>query len=683
MGGSKNAESALIQQVAETPYAMFEQNEKADTLWIIFSHVNIPEGKFAQSHVTEGFPVHRLFLNCPDNAWYQKGVPGIAGSMEALRDWVLAFVEELGVRKTVCIGHSMGGYMAVLFGTFLPNGTYLATTPEMNLGLPFSRSEQNGVKAAKGWEEIDGQLANDDRDDVVTRGWVLYGAYDPVDAYFLSRHDDYEAFGARVLEVPHHHGVTEYLTRNRLYRGILADLSDSGFEELAERGVLSPPLSLGPRQRYRHFYDTFALWRTGADKEALLKSIGRFQKWRNPGWQYLRAQIFNKLEMFDDWLATAREAFELDEDVLEYAVEYANAMVRTGEMEDLSRVGTVMRRRYGDHRQTSALLERLTEKQRELFETDTLGQQNAVSTGPESGARPNLFLAGWQLCGTEYLASVFRDHDQTYMPKVREPAFMNRPENKLNKGLEEYYEHFAEGQHQRYRIDATSTYFWHRSREAENRYRKQDDWTSLKGRNWTVPEAIRSFAGEDAKFVIVLRNPLSRLISGYYRNFRRGRMQGDEKLSVAGRRYGLIDMGFFDKTYDYWREHFSADNFIFVRFEDLRDDPLAAVNAVCQSLNIAPVTKAASYSPSFGLPLRAYDTFIGYDFEAQIRMIGRGEDIDENTLQTGVATAPVVTTEEVQKLNKLYAHSISRIEDVTGWDLGGWRTNSLSEILRL
>ncbi len=660
--------AAALQKIDETPFACLHAVDGARELWIIFSHVNIPEGKFAQSRVTEGIDAHRLFLNCARNDWYQSGVPGLADSLDGLLAWLQEFAASLDVDRIVCLGHSMGGYMAILFGHLLPNATFLATTPELELMQPLSRSKLNNVQPKKGWSDIRQRLAELDIDR--NRGWVIYGAFDPIDAHFLSRHEEFGGLAGKVFEAPHHHGVTEFLTMHRVYATLLENLSDAAFAQLVQQGYLVPPQTFGTAEEYSYFYETCIAFKEGSD---VLDRLRNHAQWQNAGWQNLRAQVFAANGCLDEWLESARTSFLLAENILEYAVDYGEAMIATGQFDGLSRVLGRLERRYSSHPVAQQFLAKLPE--------DALarGNRDARAGGGAAVAAtclPNLFLPGWQLCGTSDLVKLLQDHHQVFIPRDSEPGFMNRPLDTLTDAAAKYFQDYAKSGDFKYRCDATPTYFWHRRDDDGNKYRAYDNPKSLPNRNWSVPEAIQSHADEDSKFVIVLRNPVSRAISAYMRTFSKGLHDGSQSILDLGRANGLIDVGFFDKTYEHWSRFFRPEQFHFIQYDALLEAPEREVADLCHFLNITPLTNVPRLKPQFGLPLRAYDSFIGYDFERIASNKKSGSNISG-----GVLDKPLVTLSDVQQLNMMYRDSLAAIEDATGWNLASWRTNDLKSLL--
>lgn len=110
------------------------------TLDLIFSHTNIPPGKFNLKRDGKDLPNWRLYLNCAGNDYYQRGIPGVAASIDQAATWLARVIAGLDVSFVRAIGVSMGGYAALLFGHLLEADRIIAVGPEIVIGEPHDRS---------------------------------------------------------------------------------------------------------------------------------------------------------------------------------------------------------------------------------------------------------------------------------------------------------------------------------------------------------------------------------------------------------------------------------------------------------------------------------------------------------------------------------------------------------------
>lgn len=323
-------------------FLRFDGAADAARLWVVFSHVDVPAGKFAQSHVLEPLEGAKLFVNCDGNSWYRKGIRGVARSLGGLIDEIVTVTADAPSVRFV--GHSMGAYLSLLAGNLVAGSDFLSTSPEPTLALPGSRSDRNGV-SGEGWEaSVAGWRT---RFHGSPNGAVLFGAFDPVDCYFLADEATHENLG-QVVEVPHHHGVTEFLTSNRVYRDLLEDPS-AGLASLSARGFVSAPFTHGSADQYRHFYQTFDRFRQGEDRFGLRAMVLAHGDWTNPGWQHLRAKVWHRLGQRVLALEAAEAAWTAKPDLMEYLETYARSCAQLKEAGRLCRLYDSLQARDFEH----------------------------------------------------------------------------------------------------------------------------------------------------------------------------------------------------------------------------------------------------------------------------------------------------------------------------------------------
>jgi pimeloyl-ACP methyl ester carboxylesterase len=303
-------------------FARIVEDPSSDRLWCVFSHINVPRGKFSQSRVFEKMPGKKIFLNSNDNDWYQKGVEGIADTPARLLAWIGSQIRDYSPNKVTIVGHSMGGYMAARAATRFPNIRFVVTSPELQLGVPRSRSAHHGVKVGRksAWVRNTGDRP------LPTNGLVLFGAFDPIDAYFLAQPQTHELFGTAVRECAYHHGVTEYLSANGHYVPLLKNPASAAVP-LKVNGILAPAFTWGDAEQYAAFYHTYCLFKSGAS--ATDRALRTYAGWTNPGWQSLRHHIFERAGEHGLARDAAELAFEVAPDVPEYAENLVRACVQS------------------------------------------------------------------------------------------------------------------------------------------------------------------------------------------------------------------------------------------------------------------------------------------------------------------------------------------------------------------
>lgn len=287
-------------------YRRVDDPDLPDTLWIVFSHVDIPATKFSQTRVFANIAGDKVFLNCPDNSWYQAGVPGVADNIEELMVRLVDIAE--GYDRVNLVGHSMGGYMALALGAELSHANFLATSPEPLLCLPGSRSLKNNVTPAPGWESLADRYFR--RGPRKGSSLVIFGVADPMDACFMAREQvDHELYGT-AKEVPFHHGVTEFLSSRKQYADLLSSVNAGTVADFAPT-VLRPPFTYGSSQQYRLFYDCTNLYHREPESTQLSEHFDTHRGWLNPGWQILRSKYYRRNRRHDEAIEASRLAYEV------------------------------------------------------------------------------------------------------------------------------------------------------------------------------------------------------------------------------------------------------------------------------------------------------------------------------------------------------------------------------------
>jgi pimeloyl-ACP methyl ester carboxylesterase len=85
---------------------------------------------FEFAGVTHRLPVKRLFVRDLQRFWYQRGIAGFGGSIDEVAGSLRELLDHHGVERVIAMGHSAGGYAALLFGTLLEADVVLSFAPQ-------------------------------------------------------------------------------------------------------------------------------------------------------------------------------------------------------------------------------------------------------------------------------------------------------------------------------------------------------------------------------------------------------------------------------------------------------------------------------------------------------------------------------------------------------------------------
>ena len=111
-------------------------SSSSDTLLIVFGgivgHIDIPLFEF--SKVTAPFRVKKVYIRDHEQAWYHRGVAGVADSIDGLVGHLRQQIQRYACRRVVTLGNSMGAYAAILTGCLLPADEVVAFSPQTFIG---------------------------------------------------------------------------------------------------------------------------------------------------------------------------------------------------------------------------------------------------------------------------------------------------------------------------------------------------------------------------------------------------------------------------------------------------------------------------------------------------------------------------------------------------------------------
>ena len=196
---------------------------------------------------------------------------------------------------------------------------------------------------------------------------------------------------------------------------------------------------------------------------------------------------------------------------------------------------------------------------------------------------PNFLCIGAAKAGTTTLYEILIQHQDIYLPKIKEPHFFDYEEN-YQQGVKWYSKHFFEGHQGEKAVgEITPSYLYIEK----------------------VAKRICFDLGKDIKLIILLRNPVDRAYSHYIFNVKRGfesfsfhdvmnTVNEEERISkgfVEKLRYSYISRGLYANQIKRFLEYFPMDNMKMILFEEdfirNRDNTLSAIQ---RFLNINEIT---------------------------------------------------------------------------------------------
>jgi hypothetical protein len=208
---------------------------------------------------------------------------------------------------------------------------------------------------------------------------------------------------------------------------------------------------------------------------------------------------------------------------------------------------------------------------------------------------PNFLIIGAPRSGTTYLYNMLKQHPDIFMPNVRYPSDMHffNPKTKIKvdeepnwyKGLEWYKKQFEGWSNEKALGEKTASYL------------TDED----------APKLIKNTLGEKVKLIAILRNPIYRLFSNYL-HFS-GQIPRHVSLieacqSEEFKRMELLESGNYAKHIKRYYQFFSKDQFLFLIYDDLYNNPLELLKKIFNFLEVdedfIPVNYNKFYNKSTG-----------------------------------------------------------------------------------
>lgn len=186
---------------------------------------------------------------------------------------------------------------------------------------------------------------------------------------------------------------------------------------------------------------------------------------------------------------------------------------------------------------------------------------------------PNLLVIGVMKCGSTSLHDYLNQHPDIFMSETKELDYFVEEKN-LNNGLEWYKSQFP--------IDA--------------KYRGESSINYFKGHLFKgVSERIQQTL-ENPKFILIVRNPVARLISHYTENL----VDEYEERSFEDAFSSLDDNHYIECSKYYYQltfylKHFNKENFYVVEMEELQKSPLEVMNCIFEFLSLQRLEDAKPF----------------------------------------------------------------------------------------
>ncbi|OYT16624.1 MAG: hypothetical protein B7C24_06835 [Bacteroidetes bacterium 4572_77] len=106
-----------------------------DNLYIIFTGFGQTKTTFEFFNTLKGVPGTKVFIRDINRLYYHFGISKDISSIDAIVEWLNNFCEKDKYENIICIGSSMGGFAALLFGALLDVDVVHAFNPQTILSV--------------------------------------------------------------------------------------------------------------------------------------------------------------------------------------------------------------------------------------------------------------------------------------------------------------------------------------------------------------------------------------------------------------------------------------------------------------------------------------------------------------------------------------------------------------------
>lgn len=286
--------------------------------------------------------------------------------------------------------------------------------------------------------------------------------------------------------------------------------------------------------------------------------------------------------------------------------------------------------------------------------------------------QPDFFILGAQKAGTSWLWDMLDQHPGTSLPKEKEIHYFGSSEL-YSKGKDWYDDFFSDLEADKVIGDASTTYFPERIPFWHNVSRKNEFDDTLP----SLPELIDSHY-PDAKYIIILRDPVRRAVSAYSHWMKRGYespLKGLKKLTQEWPKMRILEYGMYPRHLEAWLAKVPADRIKILIFEDqIQNNHERTLKEVYEYLgldkNFTPALPSKPVHPSWSWTRILFSYYAGKLYKtAGSTFVAKFFDRHDF-----IPVSPIVK-EDIEYLRSIYLPEKEKLEAIlqrklTSWDYG-------------
>lgn len=282
---------------------------------------------------------------------------------------------------------------------------------------------------------------------------------------------------------------------------------------------------------------------------------------------------------------------------------------------------------------------------------------------------PAFFLIGAQKAGTTWLWKMLDQHPETSLPSQKELHYFGSAEL-YDKGNDWYFDFFDGLDPDKLIGEASTTYFYDHVPYWHNKSDQIEFDESLP----PIPELISQYF-PDAKFIVILRDPVHRAISAYLHWMKKGSaspLLGLKEVATRFPKMRIVEYGLYAGYLKVWMEHIPSDRFRVIFFEDqIKNNWDQTLTDTYEYLGLDPSFKpelpGKRIHRSWGWTRIVFNYYAGH-ISKKLAHSKAGGLLDRFDFLSGSA----IKAEDIEYLRSVYLPEKNAIKSLTGHNLSGW-----------
>lgn len=272
---------------------------------------------------------------------------------------------------------------------------------------------------------------------------------------------------------------------------------------------------------------------------------------------------------------------------------------------------------------------------------------------------PDFLGIGAMRCGTTLLYKILKSHNEIFVPRIRKEVHFF--DINYKKGLKWYKSFFP-------------------SKKDARKYKAIGEITPRYIFQENVPRKVAKVL-PDAKFIVILRNPVNRIYSHYKLG-----------LSVSKKNISFEDFiksvnepfrrGLYSEQLKNWMKHFPRERFLILIFEEMLDNPCKALKQIAEFLNVDKnkfdvglfeSKSNYSYEPRFKklylIGFKFKNFLLRNDLDYMYSIVRKGKHL----FRIVGKKADNIDADTRKKLYMMYEEDINELEKMLDINLSRWK----------